>query len=215
MEKEEDIFDERFIIKENKESIYLSDDNSDEDKKEDDKESTSFRRSLLPDDIKNEINTTLIKNFKEIRDNKGIKDAIKYVENDFIEYKNEIINSHMRNKKQQQQIKVSNKTQRKEELPLKSINQVLLPYDEKIVYNHPWLDIKTWGPSNDKGSYTRLLDKSKFTLFKKNEQWKYVYKHYYSDEYRSLPELLKATYEKYGKIIRTSIRYDSNIVLFK
>jgi hypothetical protein len=88
---------------------------------------------------------------------------------------------------------------------VKTINQVLLPYNEKILYNHPWLDIETWGPSNHKGNYTRLLGENKFTLFKRSNQWKYHYNDYYSDDYRSLPEILKATFEKYGRTIRIYI----------
>jgi|ERR1700761_2193619 len=90
--------------------------------------------------------------------------------------------------------------------PVKSINQVLLPYNEKILYNHPWLDIETWGAPNNKGNYTRLLGENKFTLFKRNNQWKYHYNNYYSDDYRSLSEILRATFEKYGRTIRIYIK---------
>jgi len=106
------------------------------------------------------------------------------------------------------QIKINIIKDKEKEKPkiIKSINQVLLPYNEKEIYNHPWLDISTWGSPNDKGSYSRILNKANFTLFKKNDKWKYVYNKYYSDEYNSIEEILRVSFEKYGLIIRKYIR---------
>lgn len=87
---------------------------------------------------------------------------------------------------------------------IKSINDILKPYKGGTrLYEHPWLDLSTWGERTDKGNYTRKLGEKLFTLFMKDSQWHYVYNNQFSKEgYHCLKDILQATYELYGDTIR-------------
>jgi len=87
---------------------------------------------------------------------------------------------------------------------VKSINDILKPYKgDARVYEHPWLDLSSWGERTHKGNYSRLLADKAFTLFMKDAQWHYVYDGQFSKQgYHCLKDILQATYEQYGDKIR-------------
>jgi hypothetical protein len=89
--------------------------------------------------------------------------------------------------------------------PVKSINAVLSAYkeDKSRQYEHPWLDIKTWGVPNNKGNYTRKLGEKQVTLYQKNSNWYYVCdKQFGKTGYYNLSGVLQETYELYKDSIK-------------
>lgn len=89
----------------------------------------------------------------------------------------------------------------------KTIEQVLLPYNEKkkkSLVSHPWFDMKTWSPAPlKKGNYIRKLGNKSFQLYARHNKWLYVYDGKFSaTAYDSLREVLKASYSAYGEEIR-------------
>lgn len=90
----------------------------------------------------------------------------------------------------------------------KSINDVLVPYRAAAAaFEHPWLDIATWGERSGKGNYTRKLgDNKPFTLYQKNAKWYYVYQKQYAKEgFDSLRAILQHTYTTFNDAIRRYI----------
>lgn len=87
---------------------------------------------------------------------------------------------------------------------IKSINDILKPYKGGTrLYEHPWLDLGTWGERTDKGNYTRKLGDKLFTLYMKDAQWHYAYdKQFPKEGHHCLKDILQATYALYGETIR-------------
>lgn len=91
----------------------------------------------------------------------------------------------------------------KNEEKVLSINDVLKPYKGEKYYEHPWLNIATWGERTNKGNYMRKLLDKPFTLFQKNAKWQYVYNSSFStDSFETLNEALRDSYHVYREIIK-------------
>lgn len=73
-----------------------------------------------------------------------------------------------------------------------------------VEYNeHAWLEQASWGEPNDKGNYSRQLDGQRFTLFRKNTRWLFVYNGKYGTErYHTTAEALRGSYNEYRDLIR-------------
>lgn len=96
---------------------------------------------------------------------------------------------------------------KKKQSVTKSINLILAPYKEgSRIYEHPWLDIVTWGERSGKGNYSRKLGDKFFTLFQKNAKWHYVYDNQFGKEtYDSIKDILQDTFRLYNDTIKRFI----------
>jgi hypothetical protein len=87
---------------------------------------------------------------------------------------------------------------------LTSLNDALNPYIRNKTASHPWLDIKTWGEKTTKGNYSRKLGEKLFTLFQRDNKWRYAYNGDFSkasESHDTVEQLLSETYHLFGNTI--------------
>lgn len=69
--------------------------------------------------------------------------------------------------------------------------------------SHPWLSLSGWGEPTEKGNYSRKLGNKSFTVFQRDNKWRYAYDNKFGDTaYDTAKEAIEASYITFGDTIR-------------
>lgn len=74
---------------------------------------------------------------------------------------------------------------------------------KKAKTTHPWLSLNGWGEPTEKGNYSRKLANKPFTVFQRDNKWRYAYNNKFSDtSYDTAKQAIEASYLAFGETIR-------------